>query len=182
MISGHLGVAFALRSLITARGHGDDRRWLLPALIAASFVPDIVDSALLQAGMRGSFGLYSHSILVISWLAAAVFTLAIITVRSVGLAALLGAAVLLHLPADLITGEKTLWRGAPLIGLDLYRWPIADFFLEVPVVAAGWSLMRRSRATRAIHPLATSWPGLWLLIGLQAAINTFGLLGGSLKP
>ena len=42
------------------------------------------------------------------------------------------------------TGAKVWWPHAAPLGLDLYKHPIADVLLEVPMLAAGWWFARRT--------------------------------------
>jgi hypothetical protein len=135
VITGHLGIAAAVRS-----GWRDTSLlWLLPASVA----PDLLDITYALVGICSPFGLYSHTVPAVALLALAVGGAAFLATgsRSTGLAA--GALVLLHLPADLITGYKYFWPGGPLTGLDLYRRPALDFLLEVPIALGGWWLLRR---------------------------------------
>jgi hypothetical protein len=80
-----------------------------------------------------------------------------------------GSLVLLHLPADLITGHKYFWPGGPLMGLDLYRRPALDFLLEVFVALGGWWMLRRDgRAPR----WATVGAAAGALVLAQAAFDS----------
>ena len=55
-----------------------------------------------------------------------------------------------HWPADFITGLKPTWSGGPMVGLFLYRHPIADTIVESLIVLACWLVYRASlpRASR----------------------------------
>lgn len=55
-----------------------------------------------------------------------------------------------HWPADFITGLKPTWPGGPMVGLFLYRHPIADTIVESLIVLACWLVYRASlpRASR----------------------------------
>ncbi|MFL5608162.1 MAG: hypothetical protein ACJ8AD_17045 [Gemmatimonadaceae bacterium] len=135
MITGHLGIAAAVRS-----GWRDTSLlWLLPASIA----PDLLDVAYALVGICSPFGLYSHTVPAATLLALAVGGAAYLATgsRTTGMAA--GALVLLHLPADVITGYKYFWPGAPRMGLELYRHAALDFALETSVALGGWWLLRR---------------------------------------
>ena len=52
----------------------------------------------------------------------------------------MASAWLLHWPADLITGLKPIVGLTPLIGLDAYHLPIADFVIELLIVSFACSL------------------------------------------
>jgi hypothetical protein len=85
------------------------------------------------------------------------------------------AMVLLHLPADYITGLKVLWPGGPIVGLNLYAHPMADFALEALIAVAGWRYLRaRDRSSLWMR----SWLTLAALLAMQAAMDTIG----SVKP
>jgi hypothetical protein len=49
-----------------------------------------------------------------------------------------------HWPADFITGLKPTWPGGPMVGLFLYRHPIADTIVESLIVLACWLAYRAS--------------------------------------
>ena len=161
MITGHLGVAAAVRS-----GWRDTSLlWLLPASVA----PDLLDIAYALVGICSPFGLYSHTVPAVALLALAVAgaAYAVTGSRQTGMAA--GALVLLHIPADLVTGYKYFWPGGPLMGLDLYRRPVLDFVLETLVALGGWWLLRRD--TKAPR-WATVAVAAGVLVVMQAAFDT----------
>jgi hypothetical protein len=135
VITGHLGIAAAVRS-----GWRDTSLlWLLPASIA----PDLLDVGYALVGICSPFGLYSHTVPAVALLAVTFGGVAYLATgsRSTGLAA--AALVLLHLPADMITGYKYVWPGGPMMGLQLYKRPVLDFVLESLIVVGGWWLLRR---------------------------------------
>lgn len=167
MITGHFGVAFALRS---TDGRPWKRFWL-PALIAAAILPDLTEMMLSLAGIRSPGGIYSHSLPALATLAGLTFVVARTIARDSRFAGVLASAVLLHMPADFITGHRILWSGGPMAGLRVYRWPIADFFIEITLIVAGWWLLRRSAELRSRHPWATHRVTLGVLVGLQLANN-----------
>lgn len=136
MIAGHLGVALAARSL----RHDARLVWLLAAAIA----PDLADGVFALVKFCSPNGTYSHSIPASVVLAGMAAGSTLILTRNRGAAAVVGTVVLSHLPLDLITGEKVLWPGGFVHGLYLYRFPIWDFVVELPVVVVGWLLLRRS--------------------------------------
>jgi hypothetical protein len=129
----------------------------LLVLLGAAVLPDVGDVVLSLARTCNPLGVYTHSIPA----AAALAVLAGALALALGDAGLptgespmprgnwkfaLGVVVivLLHLPADWITGIKILWPGGPVFELNLYRWPWADFLLEAPLVVLAWLLLRRS--------------------------------------
>jgi hypothetical protein len=135
VITGHLGIAAAVRS-----GWRDTSLlWLLPASVA----PDILDIAYALVGFCSPFGLYSHTVPAVALLALAVSGAAYLATGSRSTALAAGALVLLHLPADLITGYKYFWPGGPLMGLNLYQRPALDFLLEALLALGGWWMLRR---------------------------------------
>jgi hypothetical protein len=160
VITGHLGVAAAVRS-----GWRDaSLLWLLPASIA----PDLLDVAFSLLGVCNPHGLYSHSVPVAAVLGAVLGGTAFLSTgsRTTGLA--VAALVLLHLPADLITGRKIYWPGGPLIGLELYSQPVLDFALEACIALGGWWLLRRDAAVPRWATLAVAACALVLV---QAAFD-----------
>jgi hypothetical protein len=160
MICGHIGIAMGAR----ARSREVPLGWL----VAGSLAPDILDVCERLWRVCSPHGLYSHSLPVVAMLAVGVSAAAFLHVRTGNAAMLVGLMVILHLLTDYVTGQKLLWAGGPLVGLDLYRWPLADFALELPVIALGWWMLRRA----AIDPRwVTSWFALAALLAVQAAFN-----------
>jgi len=133
VIAGHFGV---LAALARARP-GLSLWWLGPAAIA----PDILDIVYAAAGVCNPSGLYSHTVPAALLLGAAIGGMAVLAGhRETGAASL--ALVMLHLPLDYVTGRKLLWPGGELHGLMLYDRPVANFALEMTLLAAGWILLR----------------------------------------
>ena len=164
LITGHLGLALGTRAILTPR-----RDAPLLLLLGASVLPDIVDVVYAIAGVCSPFGLYSHSLPAITVLAFAAGAMAIAMTGQRGVAVAVIAVVALHAPADWITGEKVLWAGGPVTDLNLYRWPWADFLLELPIVMLGWLALKRS----GVGPRwATARAVVVGLIVLQAAFDT----------
>lgn len=171
MIAGHLGVAMAARA-----------RWpRLPlfAIAVAAFVPDIVDFVTAALRICGEKGLYSHSLPAIVIEVVVAGGVAAVWRRSPAAGAMVAAMIVLHLVADFITGEKLLWSGGPIVGLNLYDYPIADFVLETVVTYAGWRILRASPARDA---LAAAPVALVLLLAGQAALDVESYLVGPIKP
>ncbi|HVZ47270.1 MAG TPA: hypothetical protein VG916_00675 [Gemmatimonadaceae bacterium] len=168
MITGHVGVAYGLRAW--------RRDASLLALLVAAVLPDILDVGYAAAGFCSPAGLYSHSLPAAGLLAALTLAVAAVWTRNTGVALVMAAAVLLHVPADWITGFKYLWAGGPIVGLVLYLHAWLDLALEVVVVAAGWRLLRRD-------PRAPRWATHWVaLVALFAAQATFDIVKGSGEP
>ena len=160
MITGHIGVAFGAKA---ARGSAS-LWWLLVATVA----PDIVDFIAGFSGICNPGGLYSHAFPAVLIVALAVGAASGWQTRNSTTAILAMGLVFVHLPLDYITGLKYLWPGSPIVGLYIYRWPALDFVVEVPVVVAGWWILRRSGAG---PKWAASVVTLVLLIAIQASLN-----------
>ena len=179
MYAGHIGVALAAK-----------RAWpLVPLwmLVIASELPDWADAGLCIAGVRTPvYGMMSHSIPAVFVIAITAAMLAVVieqphpvVVRYAFLA--VGMMVMLHAVADWTTGLKPTCPGGPMIGLELYRWPVVDFILEAVVIVLGWRAYRATlpsgrRASRASFLLLGS-----LLILQLAADVSFALVPGMKK-
>ena len=171
MIAGHFGVAMATRA-----------RWsripLLVLVIAAIF-PDIIDFTTAAFRICGPNGLYSHSLPSIAIQTVALGGAGALWRRSPAAGALIAAMVVLHLGADYITGLKVLWAGGPVIGLNLYSHPAADFILEAIVTFAGWRMLRDS-------PARDRWSSapilLAMLLAAQGALDIASYVVGPVKP
>lgn len=160
MVSGHLGIAFAICAV--------RRDAPLPALVLAAIAPDILDGIYKLAGFYGELGLWSHSLPATAVLSGLAFALTFAITKRAGTAAAIALAVFLHLPADLITGEKLLWAGGPIGGLVWYEYPVADFLIEMPMAIAGWWLLRRDREAPR---WATGAGALAFLVVIQVAFD-----------
>lgn len=86
----------------------------------------------------------SHSLPAIGVLTIVGALVYLATTRDLVGSAFIAALVVSHALADYITGTKPTWPGGPIIGLDLYRYPAADFAIEAVVILAGWILYRAS--------------------------------------
>ena len=138
--------------------------WLLVATVA----PDIVDFMAGFSGVCNPGGLYSHAFPAVLVVALVVGAASGWQTRNSTTAYLAMGLVFLHLPLDYITGLKYLWPGSPIVGLYIYRWPALDFVVEVPLVAAGWWILRRSGTA---PKWAASVVTVVLLIAIQASLN-----------
>lgn len=138
MVSGHVGIAFGTRTL--------ERDAPLLWLLAASIAPDVLDYALAARHVCHPSGLYTHTLPAIAVTACAFTLAARWPAGSWRAAGVVGAMVVAHILADYITGLKLLWAGGPIVGLNLYAWPALDFLVELPFIATGWWMLRRSGA------------------------------------
>ena len=164
MISGHLGIAGAA---------GAARRDVpLLVLAGAALAPDVLDVAFAAARFCNPWGLYSHTAPIVVLLAASIAGGVWLVYRSFVAATVAALVVLLHLPADMLTGHKLFWPGGELIGLDLYRRPLLDFLVEVPIAIVGWLLYRRRGAGER---WARSYVGIGMVILLQGAIDLYSV-------
>lgn len=168
MTFGHLGLAAAMRG----RWKHSSLLWLFPASIA----PDLLDVTMAALGICNPFGLYSHTIPVVALIALVVGGAAWLLGRrgtadpSVAAtnAAIYATVVLLHPALDFFTGNKLIWPGGQLVGLNLYARPLADFLLESAFLIAGWAVMRRAGAGPR---WATTVKVLCLAVLLQATAS-----------
>ena len=168
MITGHLGVAAAVRS----RWPRTPLLWLLAAAIA----PDLLDLAYALTGVCSPYGLYSHTVPAAALTGVVAGSAVFLATSSRGAGLLTATLVLAHLPLDLVTGSKIYWPGGPVLGLALYGRPLLDFLVEVPLALGGWWLLRRSGRG----------PG-WAALGLTAVTlvvvqGVFDGLRGDAKP
>jgi hypothetical protein len=142
MVFGHLGIIAGARSL--ARSPNSTAGFV--ALVAAGFLPDLVDVVLFVSGTCSPYGLYSHTVPSVLLQAVVVASLAWLLTSSPAVAALFAAVVVLHVPADYFTGSKLLLPGGDrLWGLRLYERPILDGLVEMPAILAGWWILRRTQ-------------------------------------
>ena len=168
MITGHLGVAAAARG----RWPVVSLYWLLPAAIA----PDLLDVGYALIGVCSPYGLYSHTVPAAALTAAVLGGAAFLATGSRATGLVIAGVVLAHLPLDLVTGHKIYWPGGPLLGLSWYDRPVLDFLVEVPIVAGGWWLLRKSRR-------GPRWAAMGAaIVALVAGQGAFDLLHRKLKP
>jgi len=167
MYAGHVGIALG--------AHGFRKSVPLLALIIASQLPDWTDAGLCIANLRsGTPGLYSHSFAAIAVLAALAALTYWLTAREAEGAYVLAAMVVTHAAGDWITGLKPTWPGGPLIGLQLYHYPLLDFVLEATVIVIGWWLYRKSLLPEKRSSAPTlALPGALLAFQLGADIFFF---------
>ena len=164
MITGHLGIAGIVRSL----AREEMSTGLVVAFALASIAPDIVDAAYFAFGICSPYGLYSHTLHAVALQAAVVGGVAYLATGSRVATVTFAAIVLLHIPADALTGRKLLMPGGEMTGLLLYEHPLYDFLLEVPTAVAGWWMLRRSGTAPR---WATSAGVLLLALVVQATFD-----------
>lgn len=141
MYLGHVGIALAAKGL--------RRNVALLVLLVATYAPDWVDAGLCVMGAYDPRGMFSHSFPAVALLAAIAFVGYSLHTRDVAGSLVIGIVVVSHIMLDLITGYKPTWPGGPMIGLGLYRHPLADLVVESVVILIGVALYRRSLPARS---------------------------------
>jgi hypothetical protein len=158
--AGHAAVAIALK-------RREPRLPVVP-LVLAAFGPDWLELLLAIPVKRPGMAIFTHSIpavLIGGGLAAALWA----ATRRPG-ASTIFLAWLLHWPADLFTGRKPVLFPLPLIGLDLYKIPAADFALESVVIVIGCALYARAYPPRGELRRVIVMLGA-ALIAIQGAVD-----------
>ena len=135
MITGHLGLALGARAV--------DPEAPVTWLIVAAMAPDIADFGLAAMGICNPDGAYTHSLAAVAATAIVLGAAALWRSHRRRTALLIGALVISHLLADYLTGMKALWVGGPVVGINVYHWPVWDMVLEWGIVAIGWWAGRR---------------------------------------
>lgn len=149
---------------------------LFLALLLAAMTPDVVDAIYFLLSICSPFGLYSHTVYAVVLEAALVGGAAFLITGSWRTGVLFAGIVLLHVPADFPTGHKLLFPGGELHGLDFYRSRWQDLLLEVPVIVAGWWLLRRSGQGPA-------WArSVWAVLVIVVPQLLFDLQTSPIKP
>ncbi len=176
MIAGHLGIAYGVRALDKRKP-----RTCVPLLwlLAAAVAPDIMDGVYALGKVCNPDGALSHSLPAIAILAAIFGAAAFAHTRSATTAWIVAGMVVLHLPPDYVTGVKALWPGGPAAGLYIYRWAWLDFLVEVPVIIAGWWMLRRTQFEPRI---AVSGLALAAMLSVQFVFDLHGEIRGPKKP
>jgi hypothetical protein len=171
MYIGHVGAALAAKRVRRSIG--------LFALLVATYTPDWVDGGLCLAGFYNPQAMLSHSIPAVALFALAGFTLYGFRTRDWTAALIVAAVILSHMFLDWITGYKPTWPGGPMIGLELYDHPVADFIIEGALIAVGAVLYGRT-----LPPRKRPWVDVSIMLGallaLQLAIDVAHIMMKSL--
>lgn len=165
MYVGHLGFALLARRTTPPVP--------LPALVLAAYAPDIVQLALRMTGIGDPDQIRSHTVPSVVLTALAASLVAIARVRGEGrarAAVVAALTVLSHLPADYLTGCKTVWPGGPRIGLELYGRPRWDFVVETGFVGLAALACFGPRLT-SVARVAAMLAALLLVAVVQALLQ-----------
>ena len=158
MYIGHVGVALAAKRTRVSVG--------LLTLLVATYAPDWVDSGLCLAGGYSAREMLSHSIPAVLLFALMGFAAYTLNTRDRIGGVIIAAVILSHLLLDWITGSKPTWPGGPMIGLQLYSHPIADFVAEGVVIVAGALVYART-----LPPRRRPWLDLSIMLGALLALQ-----------
>jgi membrane-bound metal-dependent hydrolase YbcI (DUF457 family) len=172
MYIGHVGAALAAKRVRRSIG--------LLVLLVATYTPDWVDAGLCVTGVYNSREMLSHSIPAVLLFALVGFVAYAAATRDWTGALVLAAVILSHLLLDWITGYKPSWPRGPMIGLQLYDHPFADFVAEGIVIFAGALLYERTLPARR-RPWVDISIMLGALLSLQLTIDIAHLLTKSLS-
>ena len=171
MYIGHVGAALGAKRVRTSIG--------LLVLLVAAYTPDWADVGLCVASVSNPVGMLSHSIPAIALFTALGFAAYATATRDWRAALVVAAVVLSHMFLDWITGHKPTWPGGPMIGLELYDHPIADFIVEGVVIVIGALLYART-----LPPRKRPWIDVSLMLGalllLQLGVDIARILMKSL--
>jgi len=171
MYIGHVGAALAAKRVRAGIG--------LLVLLIASYAPDWIDAGLCVAGDFNSTGMLSHSIPAVLTLAMLGFALYGAVTHDWTAALVVAGVVVSHIFLDWITGYKPTWPGGPMIGLQLYSHPIADFFAEGLTIAVG-ALLYVPILSRRTRPWVDFSIMVGALLALQLTIDVAHLVMKSL--
>jgi hypothetical protein len=171
MYIGHVGAALGAKRVRTSIA--------LPVLLIATYTPDWVDTGLCLAGTYNPQGMLSHSIPAVVLFAIVGFAAYAVATRDWRAALVVAAVIASHMFLDWITGYKPTWPGGPMIGLQLYDHPVADFVAEGIVIAIGALVYART-----LPPRRRPWIDVSVMLGalilLQLGIDIAHLLMKSL--
>ena len=171
MYLGHVGIALGAK--------GVRRDIALLVLLVAAYAPDWVDAGLCVMGAYDPRGIFSHSFPAIAILGAVGVVVYHRYTLDLAGSLIVGGIVISHLVLDLITGYKPTWPGGPMIGLGLYRHPVADLAIESLVIAIGVALYQRTLPPRS-RPWIDVATMLGALLAMQTAITALRALTVSL--
>ena len=167
MYLGHVGVALGAKGL--------RRDIALIVLLIATYAPDWIDAGLCVIGAYDPRGIFSHSFVAVALLGSVAVTGYYRYTRDLAGSLLVGGVVLSHVFLDLITGFKPTWPAGPMIGLGLYRNPIADLFTESAIIVIGVVLYQRTLPARS-RPWIDIAAMLATLLVMQTAITAIRAL------
>ena len=171
MYIGHVGAALAAKRMRVGVG--------LLALLGATYSPDWFDTGLCLTGWYEQREMLSHSIPAIALFAATGFVAYTLITRDRAGGVVIALVILSHMFLDWITGTKPTWPGGPMIGLQLYSHPIADFIAEGAVIVIGASVYARTLPQRR-RPWLDLTIMLGALLALQLTIDVAHLVFGAL--
>ena len=158
MYIGHVGAALAAKRVRVSVS--------LLVLLLAAYAPDWIDMGLCLTGDFSPREMLSHSIpAVVVFTVVGFLAYTLITRDRVG-GAVVAAVILSHMFLDWITGTKPTWPGGPMIGLQLYAHPIADFFAEGIVITIG-----ALAYARTLPPRRRPWLDLTIMLGALLALQ-----------
>lgn len=140
MLIGHVGAALA--------GKRARRTIGLLVLLIATYIPDWADVSLCLAGVSNPMGMLTHSIPAVFLFMLVAFVAYAAATRDWTGSVVIALVILSHMLLDWITGSKPTWPGGPMIGLELYDHPIADFLVEAIVIGIGAILYGRTLPRR----------------------------------
>jgi membrane-bound metal-dependent hydrolase YbcI (DUF457 family) len=167
MLIGHVGAALAGKRARRSIG--------LLGLLIATYVPDWADIGLCLASVSNPMGMLTHSIPAVLLFMLVGFTAYAAVTRDWTGALVMAVVILSHMLFDWITGYKPTWPGGPMIGLQLYDHPIADFVVEAIVIVAGAILYGRT-----LPPRRRPWVDVSIMAGalltLQLTVDIARLL------
>jgi membrane-bound metal-dependent hydrolase YbcI (DUF457 family) len=158
MYIGHIGAALAAKRVRRSIG--------LVVLMVATYTPDWVDSGLCLTGRYNQQGMLSHSIPAIVLFALIGFAAYAIATRDWRAALVVAAVIVSHMFLDWITGYKPTWPGGPMIGLQLYDYPVADFIAEGIAIAIGAVLYAGT-----LPPRRRPWIDISIMLGVLLALQ-----------
>ena len=158
MYIGHVGAALAAKRVRRSIG--------LLVLLVATYTPDWVDAGLCIAQAYGPQAMLSHSIPAILLFALVGFAWYGLATRDWTAALVIAGVILSHMFLDWITGYKPTWPGGPMIGLELYDRPIADFIVEGVVCVFGTLLYART-----LPPRRRPWIDVSIMLGALLALQ-----------
>ena len=167
MYLGHVGIALGAKGL--------RRDIALIVLLVAAYAPDWVDAGLCVMGAYDPRGIFSHSFTAVALLGTVAVAAYYLYARDLPGSLLVLGVVLSHVVLDLITGFKPTWPGGPMIGLGLYRHPLADLVIEGAIIVIGVVLYKRTLPSRS-RPWIDVAAMLVTLLVMQTAITAIRVL------